>query len=192
MLTGRSRETGRRCNIDLAAGARPIAGPFDRTPASRTIVWNHPVSVMIHRRSIILVLPFVLSVAAVSPASDEADESKRCINSRVIKSTDVVNDRNIIFYMRGSKIFLNTLPKPCKGLSRERRFTYVSHSRSLCRLDRISVLKDSGFGAYAGRSCKLGRFLPVTKEDIAFKFAQQRNMPEAPVEAPPIEELDNK
>ena len=142
-------------------------------------------------------LAVVLSIPAVSPllASEEdapdAEAGERCINSRTIRRTDVVNDSMIVFYMRGTRIYLNVLPKPCKGLADERRFTYGSYTRSLCELDRINVLKDSTFGAYGGKSCKLGRFLPITDEDAADLFNQQDRVPEPKrVDPPPVEEFD--
>ncbi len=139
---------------------------------------------------------FLLSVPAVSAAPEDvgdetdAQESQRCIDSRTILRTDVVDDSNILFYIRGSKVYLNTLPRTCKGLSDERRFTYGSYTRSLCEFDRINVLKDSTFGAYEGRSCKLGRFRLVTADDVAYLFDQQHRVPEAErVDPPPVEEL---
>ncbi len=123
---------------------------------------------------------------------DETDveESQRCINSRTIRRTNVVDDSNIVFQMRGSKTYLNTLLKPCKGLSDERRFTYGSYTRSLCEFDQIRILKDSSFGAYEGRACKLGRFRPLTQDDVAYLFEQRQRVPEAErVDPPPVEEL---
>jgi hypothetical protein len=52
------------------------------------------------------------------------------------------------------------------------------------------VLKDSTFGAYEGRSCKLGRFQPVTVEEAAFFFNPQLRAPEPErVDPPPVEEF---
>ncbi len=83
-----------------------------------------------------------------------------------------------------------TLTKTCKGLSDERRFTYGSYTRSLCEFDRISVLKDSSFGAYEGRACKLGRFRLVTEDDVAYLFDPRHGVPEAErVDPPPVTEL---
>jgi hypothetical protein len=138
----------------------------------------------------------VLCITVTSRASedveDEADAElgERCINSRTIRRTDVVDDSNVVFYMRGTRIYLNTLPKACKGLADERRFTYGSYTRSLCEFDRINVLKDSSFGAYEGRSCKLGRFQAVTEEEAAFFFNPQLRVTEpVPVDPPPVEEF---
>lgn len=145
---------------------------------------------------------FTLLVAALLPAmalqpllaeegaANEEGELERCINTRFIRSTSVENDRNIVFFMRGNKIYLNTLPSECRGLSREGRFSYVSYSNRLCRSDRINVMSDSGFGVHYGRSCKLGMFRPVTKEDLADLF----DRPDQPiktkeVEAPEVEDV---
>ncbi len=150
-----------------------------------------PTIFELHRK--VLTALLVLGAPAIALASEEGvdgEDGQRCINSRTIRRTDVVDDSNIIFYMRGSKIYLNTLPKTCKGLSDERRFTYGSYTRSLCEFDRISVLKDSTFGAYEGRACKLGRFRLVTQDDVAYLFEQRQRVPEAErVDPPPVEEL---
>ncbi len=151
------------------------------------------VSGMIIRYGNFLTALFVLSVHGVSPASDEVTEVKegvRCINSRAIRRTDVVDDSNIIFHMHGTKIYLNTFPRACRGLSRDGRFTYVTYTRSLCELDRVNVLQDSGLGAIEGRACKLGRFRLVTEKDIAHMFEQMHRLPEArQVEPPAIEDV---
>ena len=148
-----------------------------------------------NRPQYVLLAVFCIPVisAAADDVEDEADTKigERCINSRTIRRTDVVDDSNVVFYMRGTKVYLNTLPKPCKGLADERRFTYGSFTRSLCEFDRISVLKDSTFGAYEGRSCKLGRFIPVTQEEAAYFFHPQDRVTEPePVDPPPVEEFD--
>ncbi len=157
--------------------------------------YNAAKSILMFIRCSTVPILFLAASLAVAETTDESadsaddDESKRCINSRLVRSTDVVNDGNILFYMRGGQIYLNKLPAACPGLARDRRFSYVSYSRSLCRLDRINVLREAGFGTYEGRSCKLGRFWPVTQEDIAYLFDQQRLVPEAPVEEPEVEEV---
>jgi hypothetical protein len=68
--------------------------------------------------------------------------------------------------MRGKAIYHNILPRQCKGLSRDRRFSFTSTVNRLCYLDSIRILQDSGFGLQEGRSCQLGYFRPVTEEDI--------------------------
>ena len=75
----------------------------------------------------------------------DVEESARCVNSRTIKRTSVIDDRNIVFYMRGSRIYINVLPRECRGLSHQRRFSYTTVTRSLCNSDSIRILRETGF-----------------------------------------------
>ena len=119
----------------------------------------------------ILPLLAILAIPAVADEdnSDEVladQESKRCISVRSVRSTRVIDDNTVLFYMRGKDIYLNSLRTNCTRLSREGRFSYTVHASSLCELDRIRILMDTGFGLQEGRSCALGRFQPVTREDV--------------------------
>ena len=93
-------------------------------------------------------------------------EGQRCVSSRPIRRTEVIDDQNILFYLRGATIYLNHLPKPCKRLSQEGRFMYRTSVARICRADTINVLTDTGSGISPGRSCKLGSFYAITKEDV--------------------------
>ena len=136
-------------------------------------------------------LPLLLTSTPDVRADENADvETKRCIQSRTIRRTEVIDDSNVVFHTQGRRIYLNTLPKPCKGLSRHGRFSHVTHMRSLCALDRISVLQEGGTGAYEGRACKLGRFRPMTEEGLHDYFDKRAKKPESKsVEPPPIEDV---
>ena len=131
----------------------------------------------------ILILPVCLLLlpgAGASLADEvENEDARRCIQVRSIRSTDVLDDLNIFFYMRGKAIYHNRLPQQCKGLSRDRRFSYTSSVNRLCQLDSIRVLQDTGFGLQEGRSCQLGYFRPVTKEDIDLIVERQQTPPPA-------------
>jgi len=97
---------------------------------------------------------------------DSIIEGERCISSRPIRKTEVLDDQNILFYMRGAGIYLNHLPKPCKRLAQESRFMYRTTVARLCRADMINILNDTGLGLSAGRGCKLGNFYAITQEDV--------------------------
>lgn len=109
-----------------------------------------------------------------------AEGGEKCIRTRSVVKTTVVDDQTILFYVRGSAIYVNVLPKSCKRLSREGRFMYESAAGRLCESDLINVLEDSGFGLGKGRSCKLGSFRPITEEQI-----KSLSEPES-IEAQPI------
>ena len=119
--------------------------------------------------SCLLVLSPLTVAQEDGPIVEEEDsivEGVRCVSSRPIRKTEVLDDQNILFYMRGTAIYLNHLPKPCKRLSQEGRFMYRTTVARLCRSDHITVLIDSGSGLGPGRACKLGTFYAITKEDV--------------------------
>lgn len=137
-----------------------------RTPAKNVIR-------RIQLIGILFSMPGLLVGGQALAAQNEAEEiqdladdnSKRCINIRSLKRTEVVNDLSILFYMPGKKIYHNILPRRCSGLARERRFSYEVRSGSLCRMDMIRVLYDSGPGLRPGAACSLGMFHLVSQED---------------------------
>ena len=135
----------------------------------------------------------VALLAAPAAAEDdviESFESERCIRVSAITRTRVVSDEAVLFYVRGRKVYLNTLRSRCRGLYREERFSYEASAGRLCERDRIRILQDSGFGIQEGRSCALGRFAPVSREDIEqILNPQPEPREDAPVETPPIEDV---
>lgn len=108
-----------------------------------------------------------LSPLTVSLADEHIDEdAERCISIRQIDRTEVIDDHSILFYMRGGPVYRNQLPHRCPGLRREKTFMYRTSSSWLCDLDIATVLHDRGFGFTPGASCGLGRFQPITEEDV--------------------------
>jgi len=121
-------------------------------------------------------------------ATEDADDSavERCISLRAIDKTDVVDDNNILFYMRNGDVYLNRLPHRCPGLKRERTFMYRTTMPRLCDVDIITVLDQAGFGFMPGASCGLGRFYPIS-EDEARMLKESPPKQVEPQEAPPAE-----
>lgn len=120
-------------------------------------------------------------------ADEEKDENARnCINVSRIRSTKVVDDSSILFYMRGKSVYHNILPRQCRGLSREKRFSYHISGSLLCQLDLIRILYDSGIGLEEGLSCGLGYFYEVTEEDIEMILDREPRPPQ-PEPLPPAE-----
>ena len=92
-------------------------------------------------------------------------EGQRCIITRSIRDTDVIDDGTILFLMRGGEFYVNPLDRNCRGLTRERRFSYRISAGRLCSIDSIRVLQQFGNTVQEGVSCGLGRFYPVTEEE---------------------------
>ncbi len=137
-------------------------------------------------KSLLLACLFTLAMPGALLAADQEKESddgiKNCIRTTQIRNTRVVDDLNILFYMRGRTIYHVRLPRRCPGLRREARFSYRSISGNLCHLDSITVLYSGATGLDPGPSCQLGYFQEVTEEDAVgiIEGLQQ------PVEAEPL------
>lgn len=97
-------------------------------------------------------------VAPAASADDTPDSATRCVQLSRVRSTDVVDDRSLLFFMRDGKIYLNYLPRNCPTLGRERRFMYRVNLNQLCDVDTITVIQDTGFGLQQGATCRLGPF----------------------------------
>lgn len=97
--------------------------------------------------------------------TDEPVDGTRddCIPIRRIDRTTVVDDRTILFYMRGDTIYRNVLQTRCPDLGRLKRFSYQNRTGQLCRIDSITPYDPFGFAP--GISCGLGEFRAITEEE---------------------------
>jgi len=148
--------------------------------------------IMINRMHLLVLTIGLSGLLAVTPsladeAVDEIDNvnAKNCIRVRSLRSTKIVDDLNIIFYMIGSDTYHNILPRQCHGLKREGRFSYKSSTGSTIRL-----LYQAGSGLQEGNACRLGLFHPISKEDAAALIDGPIEPPQAkPVPLPEPEEI---
>lgn len=119
----------------------------------------------------ILALALMLSAGSQAAAQDEVypdDESvaaERCVNLGRVRNTEVLNDRNILFYMRGNKIYRNVLARRCPSLKENRTFAYRATINRLCDNDVIEVIIAPGMGQMGGPICTLGKFYLVSEEE---------------------------
>ena len=141
------------------------------------------------RMTIPAAMCLALSMApiTVSLAQDDLEYGgERCIDTRRISRTEIVDAENILFYMRGGAIYRNTLSHKCTALAREKRFSYKTSMSRLCDVDVITVLYSMGSGLTSGPSCGLGKFYPVSKEEAE----ALRQGPDADIEPEPIKPSD--
>jgi len=121
--------------------------------------------------SVLACLAVAMPVAAELKVLDESMEQvsgppEQCVRLSSIDHTDVLDDQNILFYMRGKDVYLNHLPYPCSGLRVNDTFMYRTSLNQLCNVDIITVLDNIGFGFSPRNSCGLGLFYPVSKENV--------------------------
>ena len=125
-------------------------------------------------------LALLLALLAPGPSladEDEEENARNCIHVSRIRSTKIVDDLRILFYMRGKPDYLSILPRQCRGLSREGRFSYRVSANTLCQLDSIRLLYNAGNGLEEGMSCQLGFFHAVTDEDIEMLLDTEPRLP---------------
>jgi hypothetical protein len=128
-------------------------------------------------------------------AQEPPTAAKNCVYLADLDHTKIVNERNILFYLRNGKILQNALRDTCYGLHEKTRFTYGSSPlKRLCTGDMITLIADLSFGGVASaNTCKLGMFLPVNDDEVADLLAtaskdkggqKKRAIKSQPVELP--------
>ena len=147
---------------------------------------------MFDKRSYSLAAAFCLLTLA-PPASTLAQDNgdvdeggERCIDTRRISSTQIIDNQNILFHMRNRTIYHNELPRSCPGLRRGKTFSYRTSISRLCSNDFITLLENYGLGLSRGASCGLGNFRPITKEEAqALRGGEEAEIEPKPI--PPAE-----
>ena len=129
----------------------------------------------------------------VTDGEKVGDAMRSCVTLRALRRTEIIDDRNILFRMRGRTIYHNILPRQCGGLAREDRFSYDSSMGRLCRGDMIRVLHSDSFGTYGmreGVACRLGAFHKISQEDAqALREAPVRQPSNIPLPMPSPQEV---
>ncbi|WP_428100973.1 hypothetical protein [Candidatus Rariloculus sp.] len=118
-------------------------------------------------RSLLTALVVLVALTGSPPLAAQDDgvldrTPQDCIAVNRISRTKVVDDKTILFYMRGRQIYQNILERDCPRLERENRFMYEVRSFRLCDIDTITVLDRFGAGFGRGFTCRLGQFHPVS------------------------------
>ena len=124
-------------------------------------------------RKMLLIIPAIAllsaggAVAISSKSAPEpvgaVGEPKNCVTISQIRSTKVIDNRNIDFRMAGGKTYRNTLSQSCPGLKFEERFSYRTSLNQLCSVDIVRVLHSQGGQISEGAGCGLGKFQMVEK-----------------------------
>jgi hypothetical protein len=142
----------------------------------------------------------VLAMGGATRSSGQAASAEQpCVYLGDVRRTTILDDNNILFYMRNGTVYQNHLHNTCFMLRSANRFTYGSSAlRRLCVGDIIQVLPESSFGGapFPMATCNLGSYLQIDKEvaddliatSTGKKSKESRSrqvMKTAPVELPP-------
>ena len=96
----------------------------------------------------------------------EVSGEETCVLLRRIDRTDVIDDYNILFYMRGPDIYHVRLPNRCPGLRAADRLMYSMSLNVLCDLDIIQPRRHLRRGFPPGPARVLGRFAVLPQEEV--------------------------
>jgi hypothetical protein len=111
-----------------------------------------------------------------------------CVVVSSIDETEALDDQNIIFRMRGNRVYRNHLPRRCPGLERENRFMYETRGGRLCSIDTITVLEQFGVSLQRGFTCRLGEFVPLSPDEIEdLDFSGDGQSSQSIIRAEPVE-----
>ncbi|HET8696428.1 MAG TPA: DUF6491 family protein [Gammaproteobacteria bacterium] len=137
-------------------------------------------------------LASILLLAARGTAAQEDFDRTPvdCVVTTSIDRTQAVDDRTILFFMRGKRVYRNDLPRKCPELQRQNRIMYKTRGNRLCDVDTITVLQQWGARLEPGFTCGLGKFVPITQEevdDLVRKDIPRDGVESKAVQLPPAE-----
>lgn len=124
----------------------------------------------------------------LSGSTQEYVDAPRCIRTHSIRSSEVIDDKHVVFRTGRDTYYLVQLEHRCPGLERDNPIFYETNTNRLCALDGIRGSYSSGFGSFQpGMRCGIPGFQSVTKEQIvmlkdALK-AERRKRRTQPVES---------
>ena len=107
-------------------------------------------------------LPLLLGVGHCAVADGPGTQATACLNRENIRSTRVLDGRNIVFVTRDRTNYNNQLAKTCPGMHRGTPLTFTYSDHKLCSGSTFTVL------LRAGASTNTEAFTdPVTNQHIA-------------------------
>ena len=133
-------------------------------------------------------------------AGEEATSvATACLTRYDIRSTKVLNDRNILFVMKDGITYNNPLPKECRGMHRGSPLSFSYADSKLCAGSLFTALMRSsstqtpytnpvtnehillqGPSLTPIATCKLGMFAPVTADEVEELKAVTADRPSRP------------
>ena len=100
------------------------------------------------------------------PKTEDYVEYERCINRRLVRKTEVLDDRHIAFQVSRSEYYLAQFEHRCIGMRRKQPIQIVSRGSGICEFDRVRPIDDFGGGAMLGAVCSMPKLQKITKEQL--------------------------
>jgi hypothetical protein len=97
-----------------------------------------------------------------SDSEDYAAE-ERCLQTRSIRGTQILDDQHVVFRMPGESLYLVRFKHRCLRLTKHSTLVYETHSSRLCRLDAIRASDSTG---WVGPPCSIPGFVEITRDQV--------------------------
>lgn len=99
---------------------------------------------------------------------EDYDTAENCIARSRISRTEILNERFVVFHLRGDEKYLVQFRHRCPGLRRNGTMRLETRSFRVCSMDTIQGSYEMGIGRWNwGPSCMIPGFEPVTQEQVA-------------------------
>ncbi len=145
------------------------------------------------RRSLLLAAICTVGQAGLAFADDDARVATACLRRADIRTTKILDDRNVLFITRDRTTYSNQLARQCPGMRRNSAmsFTYADNGK-LCVGSTFTVLYRTGASTnttpytnpvtnehialqgppfVVGPTCQLGMFGPVSEDEVKVLMA---------------------
>ncbi len=101
---------------------------------------------------------------AQSDATEAEPETRKCIPTRFVRRTRIVDDRSVLIYLSSRRVYLNVLRDSCSGLKQVGTFSYNSSDGLMCEGDGISSISGAWGEVRPIPTCWLGIHTKISKE----------------------------
>lgn len=155
--TGWISATEATINGEAGADAEAVAGADAEVPVGEESAEGEGDAVVF--------TPEIEALLSGPSGSESYVEPEQCIRTRDIRSTDILDERHLVFQMRGKKYYLVQFRNRCFGLRPNVAISYQTRSSLLCRLDQITVFDPPM--PTMGIPCAIPGFIPIEAEQIA-------------------------
>ena len=118
-------------------------------------------TVFLFALALLIFSTFVSAVEDEEPVITDMSEPERCLSLRSIKQIKIIDNRNLLFFTRGNKVYQNTLPHKCIGLKADAVINYEVVMSQLCDKDLITVNDRFDRRFNSGATCVLGKFQQI-------------------------------
>lgn len=112
--------------------------------------------------------PSVEDLLTRDPDAADYSNTKRCLNRRRIRQTQVLDEKHVSIQVGRDEYYLIQFRHRCPGLRRGGAVMFESRSNSLCAHDSLRAMDDWGTQIRPGSPCPIPGFQSITKEELLY------------------------